>query len=302
MSGAALKAADNDLTTAIALRSDFHCDAILMMEQYGLKVKKELELARKAVKSDRAGTHGRGCASEVVGMSRTYIAGVLECDPRKGVRGSGGSPGEERVRELLNHAHPRNAAVKYGIGTVFTHRINGYRRVVYGWDSVYRAPQRGVWDEAVSVVSLRYQAKRALRRGIESSRLTFLSTSCPPRPSLSAQDPSPSGGRKQPHYYAYAEDGCAKYVAQANVEIARIPAGSTTEQAAALLRQYVPLFNLRNVAETFRTIQVAEWEAEAEAGPSSGGGGKKEEGEGGERSGQIRMVMTPWMRSVWPFG
>lgn len=79
---------------------------------------------------------------------------------------------------------------------------------------------------------------------------------------------------------------------QSNIIVTRVPAGSTLEEAAALLRPYVQLFNLRNVAKCFRTIQVAPWKLKTKGGKGGGGG---------SGSGQVKMVMNPWMRKAWPF-
>lgn len=69
--------------------------------------------------------------------------------------------------------------------------------------------------------------------------------------------------REQPFYYAIREDGSRVYVAQSNIEVARVPAYSTVEEAEALLRGYLPLLNLRKVERCFATISVASWMQEA---------------------------------------
>lgn len=108
--------------------------------------------------------------------------------------------------------------------------------------------------------------------------------------------------RQQPFYHVIREDGSRVYVAQSSIEIARIPANSTDEEAITLLRGYLPLLTLREVERCFATISVAPWRRESD------GDERTEEGEEGEDSGvgeseggQIRMVMNPWMRQAWPF-
>lgn len=119
----------------------------------------------------------------------------------------------------------------------------------------------------------------------------------------SAKDTTPYPAQDQPYYHALIEDGTHAYVAQSNIDVARVPAGSSNRQALQLFDAYSPLFSLRAVAWCFQTIEVTPWEKKG--GSSARGKCAKEDGgkvSGSSSGGQIKMVMGPWLRRAWPFG
>lgn len=110
--------------------------------------------------------------------------------------------------------------------------------------------------------------------------------------------------REQPFYHAIRENGSRVYVAQSNIEVARVPVDSTVEEANTLLRGFLPLLTLREVERCFATISVAPWKTTVGARDK---GAKEGEGDGGtsgkeSEGGEIKMIMNPWMRQAWPFG
>lgn len=44
---------------------------------------------------------------------------------------------------------PRSKHVKYYVGQVIRHKIDGYRAVIIGWDETARAPKQWLKDHAV---------------------------------------------------------------------------------------------------------------------------------------------------------
>lgn len=115
------------------------------------------------------------------------------------------------------------------------------------------------------------------------------------------QDRNARGGRRQPFYHAWADDGSVHYVAQSSIEVARIAPGSTVNQANAQLCDYLRLFKLRRMGLCFQTVEVAPWKKVRDKAPK--GEKKKGLGEEGEKEGgEIKMIMNPWMRQAWPFG
>lgn len=96
-------------------------------------------------------------------------------------------------------------------------------------------------------------------------------------------------------------------MAQCNIEPVQLPADSA--EALNVLRELVPLFNLRAVGKHFRTVQIV---APRAAGAASGegvgqqgvqeaslGGGGGTAGGGGV-AGEVRLVMNAWLREAWP--
>lgn len=130
--------------------SAFRCDLAILLRANGAKVKKELDEARQAVKAGgvsfsniptKQDMRPQQKAGSVPGPLKQLLALALKVDyqPNTGVGGdgAGGQVGDltRSNRELLNPAHPLNAKVEHGIGTVFVHRTFGYRGVIFGWDS-----------------------------------------------------------------------------------------------------------------------------------------------------------------------
>lgn len=98
-----------------------------------------------------------------------------------------------------------------------------------------------------------------------------------------------------------AHDECHRYVAQSNIEVARVPAGSTSEEAVGVLRELVPLLSLRTVGQCFRTVDVSPWGVRAKEGPKEGVERKKARLESSEEGGQVKLLMSAWMRQAWPY-
>lgn len=97
-------------------------------------------------------------------------------------------------------------------------------------------------------------------------------------------------------------DGGHRYVAQRSIEAVRVPSGSTVEEATTILRQLVPLFNLRTVGRCFSTVQVEPWAAKAKGGVKKGAKGTKaREKNSSEEGGPVKLVMNEWMRQAWPY-
>lgn len=89
---------------------------------------------------------------------------------------------------------------------------------------------------------------------------------------------------------------------QRNIKAVRVPSGSTVEDATTILRQLLPLFNLRTVGRCFSTVQVERWAAKAKGGVKKGAKGRKAREQGSsEEGGQVKLVMSPWMRQAWPY-
>lgn len=76
-----------------------------------------------------------------------------------------------------------------------------------------------------------------------------------------------------------------------------MPAGFTTQDAVAVLRELVPLLNHRTVGKCFRTLRIEPFVEEKE----EAGGGEKSSAESG-KGGQVQLVMNAWMRGAWPYG
>lgn len=111
----------------------------------------------------------------------------------------------------------------------------------------------------------------------------------------------------RPFYHvlnAHNETHC--YIPQRHIEPVCVPAGATREGAVALLRKFVPLFNLRTVGRCFSTVRIEPWAAVA-ASTAAGEAGEVggERGDGGlvskKQGGQVKMVMNAWMRQAWPY-
>lgn len=77
--------------------------------------------------------HGLGCA------------GGGDPSPREDASGM------DLPRYLVDRAHPNNAQVKYGVGTVFEHSIHGWKGVIVGWDTECRMCDH--WIEHWGIVS-----------------------------------------------------------------------------------------------------------------------------------------------------
>lgn len=132
-------------------------DIALSLEMHGCHVKTQVGLTRSVLR-EKAGEEA-GSFSDIdyvdgpeppAGVHGLLIDAMsYDMEPSDGLGGYGaGGPGSARERELLDPAHPRNAAVRHGVGTVFTHRQRGYRAVVFGWDSTCNKV-----DDSVPVVS-----------------------------------------------------------------------------------------------------------------------------------------------------
>lgn len=146
----------DEVTDCAYLRSDI----ALLLEVNSCHVQTQIGLARQFW--GRAGD-GNQKAESLGDFNFEYVDGpdppeavqaLLRCafkydgEPHDGLGGyGGGEPGGPRVQELLDSAHPRNAAVRHGVGTVFTHRQEGYRAVAFGWDNV----RKSVDDEIPTV-------------------------------------------------------------------------------------------------------------------------------------------------------
>lgn len=216
-------------------------------------------------------------------------------------------------RYLVDRAHPSNAEVKYGVGTVFLHSAFGWTGVIVGWDSECRMcdhwmQQRGV----VSLVADGYDEDESV-----ADLLRIPHTHA-------HQDNLPEGGRHQPFYQIINESNGEAYVPQCQITQIGVPAGSTPDEAVAILQDLVPLMQIRTLGKAFRTLRVAPWDAPKEQGEQgetkliSKSKAKKEEKRAkkleknktadeaaaeprGPAKGQIHLVTNAWMREAWPY-
>lgn len=140
----------NDLVAKyLQISAHLQCDLPLLLEAENCDVKEQLGLVRKAMKM--AGRIGGAAtyAGRLAGGSNPSqaVKDLLvsafgeDVGPNEGLGGYGGCDGDEREPELLDPAHERNVAVQHRVGTLFSHRQQGYRAVVIGWDCVCRSAE-----------------------------------------------------------------------------------------------------------------------------------------------------------------
>lgn len=143
-SAGGVEAAEELITDALRECQYLRSDVALLLEVNGCHVRTQIGLTREILR--QASGEDVRTSNDLVYVDGPEppqgVHGLLidvlkeDMDANRGLDGSGGcEPGTARQQELLNPAHPQNAAVRYGVGTVFTHRSRGYRAVVFGWDS-----------------------------------------------------------------------------------------------------------------------------------------------------------------------
>lgn len=142
-------------------------DLALLLEVSGSNVKRELARARRRATTwedgveERAGTDSNseddGNYSTLPRPSRalrriaTQVLAVdrLACN---GMGGSGGLGPAERspaALRLMDKSYPEKLRARYAIGTVFTHRVQGYLGIIAGRESICTGPEEWIAEHGV---------------------------------------------------------------------------------------------------------------------------------------------------------
>lgn len=128
----------------------------------------------------------------------------------------------ERITE--SDLGAEEVAVRYHVGTLFTHRSYGYRAVILGWDVSCEA-------------SLAWQSQMGV-------------------------DVLPGGGKDQPFYNVLVDDGSRRYVAECNV--VAFDDSLEGERYLDQLRRFSKLLQVRGLGKHFRSIQIGPRAVDAE--------------------------------------